>query len=81
MAPSFENPFKTKFSKFHNYAVNHLLKTVTVNMENVKQWAILDSGATSNFLMMNARTASIVPTDNSISVTLPDGSKVQSTHK
>ena len=29
----------------HNFAANHLLKTVTVNTENVKQWKILDSGA------------------------------------
>ena len=31
--------------------------------------------------MINAHTASIVPTDNPMSVTLPDGSKAQSTHK
>ena len=49
MLPSFENPFKTKLSEMHNYAANQLLKTITVNIENVKQWAILDSGATSNF--------------------------------
>ena len=32
MPPSFRNSFKTKFSKMHNFAANHLLKTVTVNM-------------------------------------------------
>ena len=32
----FENPFKTKVFKMHNFAANHLLKTVTVNMENAK---------------------------------------------
>ena len=36
MSPSFEKTFKTKFSEMHNFAANHLLKTVTVNMENVK---------------------------------------------
>ena len=35
MSPSFESPFKTKFSKIHNYAANNLLNTVAVNMENV----------------------------------------------
>ena len=32
MSLSFENPFKTKISKMHNFAANYLLKTVTVNM-------------------------------------------------
>ena len=64
MSPSFGNTFKTKFSKIHNYAASHLLKTVTVTMENVKQWATLDSGATSSFLMINAHITSIVPTEN-----------------
>ena len=81
MSLSFENPFKTKISKMHNFAANYLLKTVTVNMENLKQWAILDSGATSNFLMIDAHTVTIIPTDNPKSVTLSDGRKVQSTHK
>ena len=31
--------------------------------------------------MIHAHTTSIVPTDNPANVTLPDGSKVQSTHK
>ena len=42
---------------------------------------ILDSGATSNFLMMDAYTSSVTPAINPISVTLPDGSKVKSTHQ
>ena len=61
-------------------AANQLLKTVTVNMENVKQWVILDSGATRNFLVTGAHASSITSTDNPISVTLPGGKKVHSTH-
>ena len=72
----FENPFKTKFSDIHNYAANQLLKTVNVNMENVRQWAIFDSGATSNFPMTDAHILSVTPVINPIRVTLPDGSKV-----
>ena len=56
MSPSSENLFKAKFSKMHNFKANHLLKSFTVNMENVKQWAILDSGAKSNFLMIGKCT-------------------------
>ena len=28
MSPSFENPFKTKFSKMHNFAANHLCSKI-----------------------------------------------------
>ena len=38
-------PTKSKYAD----AANQLLKRVNVNMYNVKWWAILDSGATSNF--------------------------------
>ena len=65
----------------YGYAANQLLKTVSIDMHNVKQWAILDSGATSNFLMTETHTFSVTPTDEPISVTLPDGNKVQLTHK
>ena len=43
--------------------------------------AILDSGATSNFLTIDAHTVAIIPTDNPINVTLLEGRKVQSMHK
>ena len=70
-------PTKSKYAD----AANQLLKRVSVNMYNVKWWAILDSGATSNFLMTDAHMFSRTPTDDPINVTLPDGSKVRSTHK
>ena len=56
-----------------------LLKTVTLNKENIKQWAILDSGATSNFLMTGAHVKSIDSNAQQITVTLPDGNKVKPT--
>ena len=64
----------------YGHAVNQLLKTVSIDMHIVKQWAILDSGATSNFLMTDVHTFSITPTDEPISITLPNGNKVRSTH-
>ena len=79
--PGFVNPFKTKFSKMHSYAANQLLETIPINIENVRHWAILDSGATGNFLMTDAHTFSIIPTSNPISMTQPDGSKVHLTHR
>ena len=49
-------------------------------MENIKEWAILDSGATSHFLVTGAPTSGMTIATNPISVTIPDGSQVQSTH-
>ena len=56
MLPDFVNPFKTKFSKMHSYAANQLLETIPINIENARHWAILDSGATGNFLMTDTHT-------------------------
>ena len=58
-----------------------LLKTITLTKENINQWAILESGATSNFLMMDAHITIINSNKQQISVTLPDGNKVKSTQK
>ena len=49
-------------------------------MENIKEWAILDSGATSHFLVTEAPTSEITIATVPIRVTIPDGSQVQSTH-
>ena len=35
-------------------AANNLLEAITLTRENIHKWAILDSGATSNFLMTTA---------------------------
>ena len=52
-----------------------------MNMENVKQWAILDSGATSKCMMTDGHTLSVTPAINPTSVTLSDGNKVKNTHQ
>ena len=49
-------------------------------MENIKEWAILDSGATSHFLVTEAPTSEMTIATMQIRVTIPDGLQVQSTH-
>ncbi len=46
----------------HNYtlAASILLKTINVDAATIKQWAILDSGATRHFLTTNASATNIV---------------------
>ncbi len=49
-------------------------------MTSIKAWAILDSGATSNFLTTNALVTNVQPADKPLVVQLPNGAQVQSTH-
>ena len=62
------------------YAAEKLLKTVDINVENIKEWAILDSGATSHFLVVDAPVDDVTKADNPINVKQPDGAYVTSTH-
>jgi hypothetical protein len=66
----------------HNYALaaSILLKTINVDAATIKQWAILDSGATSHFLTTNAPATNIVLAAVPLIAHLPNGDKVQSTH-
>ena len=57
-----------------------LLKIYDVRKENSKDWAVLDSGATSHFLVVNATASKVTPTDNPITVTITDGTTLKSTH-
>ena len=57
-----------------------LLSTVDINMKSIKEWAILDSGATSHFLVTTAPITNITPASSPLNVKLPDGACVSSTH-
>ena len=49
-------------------------------MKSIKYWEILDSGATSHFLVTTAPITNITPASNPLIVKLPDGACVSSTH-
>ncbi len=59
----------------NNYAfkTSVLLKKICTNANTIKQWATLDSGATSHFLMTNVPATNIVPTTKPIIARLPNG--------
>ena len=65
-----------------NYALaaSVLLRTIATDATTIKQWAILDSGATSHFLTTDAPATNIVPATVPLIARLPNGDKVQSTH-
>ena len=56
------------------------LSTVDINLKNIKEWAILDSGAISHFLVVGATVTNKQVAVTPISVTLPDGDQVLYTH-
>jgi hypothetical protein len=66
----------------HNYALAAaiLLKTIDVDAKTIKRWAILDSGAMSQFLTTNTPATNILPTAVPIVAHLPNGERVHSTH-
>ena len=70
------NTSQTRFG----HVANQLLKTVDFSLEDIREWAILDSGATSHFLVVDAPADDVMTATNPISVRQPDGAKVQSSH-
>ena len=67
-------------SNKYEYAAKALISTVDINMQNVHEWAILDSGATSHFLVIADPTTDHQEAKNPLSVKLPDDAHVSSTH-
>ena len=57
-----------------------LLKIYDVRKENSKYWDVLDSGATSHILVIDATATKVIPADNSLTDTIPDGTTLTSTH-
>ena len=55
--------------------------TETVNNETTDNEAVLDSGASHNYLKLNSPCYEIKPTLNSISVSLPNKKMMKSTHE
>jgi hypothetical protein len=62
-------------------AANRTLKTINFNIKDIKDWAILDIGAIPHFLVTYASATGIHIATNSTTVTIPDVSRLASTHK
>ena len=56
------------------------LSTVDINLKNIKEWAILDSGESSHFLVVGAPVTNKQVAVAPISVTFPDCDQVYYTH-
>ena len=54
-------------------------KTIDFDLEDIRNWAILDSGATSHFLLSMAPAANVRPTKTPLRAKLPNGETIAST--
>ena len=59
---------------------NNTTPTPTQHSTNSNNWAIVDSGASNHYLTTKAPATEILPATSPISITLPDGTTVESTH-
>ena len=57
-----------------------MLKTINFNLEDIKDWDILDSGAKTHFLVIDASATGISLAANPITDTIPDRTKLTSAH-
>ena len=57
------------------------MSTIDTNLTNIREWAILDSGASSHFLQIEAPLTNKKKTANPVVVTVLNGDKVSSTHE
>ena len=63
----------------HQPPQNMRLSTMDINLKNIREWTILDSGASNHFLVLGAPVTNKQVAVTPIPVTLPDGDQVQST--
>ena len=73
-------PTPTKYSSRYGHAAAALLRTVTMTPENQYMWAILDSGASSTFLLSRAPVHNAQVAANPLNIKLPNGTTIQSSH-
>ncbi len=66
----------------HNYAYVALvlLKTISTDAKTIKEWAILDPSATSQFLITAAPATNIIPAIVPLVACLPNSKGMSSTH-
>ena len=67
-----------KSTKKFEFAANVLLTTVAINMKNVQEWMIPNSGATIHFLVSAAPMSNIQPVKTPLNVELPYEAHIRS---
>ena len=62
------------------YAASSIRQEVSLTSENLKKWAILDSGSSSHFLISTAPVMNRKVADRPLQVKLPNGDIIRSSH-
>ena len=77
-----QNPTPAPFLHHNRFglAASALLKKVTVSEKNHLAWAILDSGASSHFIMSQAPVCDKAIATSPMRIRLPNGETIQSSH-
>ena len=80
--PTSASPRYARFGNHthYGYAAGKLLATIDFSVSDIRKWAVLDSGATGNFLVTDAPLNDRTEAHEPLTVTLPDGNRVNSTH-
>ena len=78
--PLIQQPREANNQGTWTYAAASILPTISITEKNKLQWAILDSGASSHFLLADAPCVNKKPTTSPITVHLPNGQTVVSSH-
>ena len=62
------------------YSASTILQEVSLTSENLRRWAILDSGASSHFLFSTAPISNKIVADRPLGVKFPNGDTLRSSH-
>ena len=66
-----QTQFKMKVTTVTNmHPTPNLLKIYDARKENIKEWAVLDLGAASHFLVVDVTASKVIPTYNPITFTI-----------
>ena len=76
----FPHPPQACTSAKYGFAAAAMLPTITLNEKNRLRWAILDSGASSHFLIPNARCINPKVATNPLRIRIPNGQTVTLSH-
>ena len=68
-----KNDSSNSLTSMYGFAANTLLSRVYINMEYIKEWAVLDSDATSHFLVTGVPKCNLQPSINPLGEKIDDG--------
>ena len=72
---------QSAITKSYGFVASSVLSTIQFDRQNIINWAILDSSATSHYIMTTAPIRNKIKAINPVTVTMPNGTRVASAHE